>query len=225
MSNIEFFNVKDKDLLVVVKKTKSAFHTRRGIIVQDDDAKTLWIVYGSLASDKIKKFAKLNAKSLNSKLKFSYKIKTVDSKNRKEKIEYFMDLCTTRPPAKNKKQKKAIAAKKKSGSPTKKGKKKSTVIPPVNVPPKLKKRTRSLVKADEKNVGPMIPEFQIAYYEENPLRKIIEQINLVNSDDDLFALHDHISTIVQLINENASKKRVHSELQTSVEQLLNALFE
>ncbi len=230
-----FYNVKSSGEMEEVNKKKSAFNTRRTIVVQDPFDRTIWIVHGTNVSDKVRSKATMKAKELNGKLGFQFRIVEVDMDKRNEQIAELLKkkgktskLTLEELQVHDGNGAKELRFKREEG--TMQEKTSTQMSKPVTEAPKrppvivkdtkeipkavapVKRGEKILPKGDLDKGGPMIEEFQITFDDSG------------DGLGDLGGVVELLTVLDRLSKSNASKEVARKELHSIVDEIVDRYF-
>lgn len=212
---LEFYKAAGSGKLDELDTSKSILHYRRSVIIIDHSASKIVIVHGSSVSQKIKTGADKAVKSKQKELGSKYKTEEVPYDDAQGYIDQLLQVDDK--PAK--KKKKAKSRKK----PAKKG-----PIPqvPVATSSSATSSDLSTPKADLETSGPIIQEFQIAYYEEDDeLSEIVDKKEAMKIAREVLGLvSQYMDFVNQMIGEKPSKRTSQNKLNEISSNIIDLVY-
>ena len=192
MSQITFYKVPSKGKFQDIESSVDSLHARRIIVIEDLDSSTFWIISGKSASAGARKNADRIIKKMIKESNSSMKSSEVDYEDAEDHI---LSLLSKTP------------------STTKKQAKEIPLVPNSAIDVLSRKKSKE-------SEGPVIKEFEIAYYkedsseEESELSQQIEELLMRYSE----SVHGEART-------PSSKTKAKKKLNTITNQLIQLIFD
>lgn len=188
MPKVDFYKVNSKAKLTKIEASVDSLHSRRVLLIKDQASETIFICPGSAASSSTVKGGKKAASKIIEEQP-TYNLETVDP----DSVEEVVTNLLKGPSGTKPKSKSVPGIPKISGSPQ---------------PPETKKETED---------GPIIKEFQIAYYVENTTDTGLEQeVNTL--------LEQYQQQIQSILAHKGSKSVASKKLNSITDKIIDTIY-